>query len=298
MTPRAPKKAPPAPSSTKGRVEVLTRPAWRVALSARAPRIVAGLVAAVVMVAGVRAIVAGPPAPPVAPPPVPVADSGAEAFAEGFVRAYLTWDPADLEGRDSELAAYTSSELDAGAGLEVPDRGAQSVAWTTTVGSQATGPGRQVVTVAARAGGRDWHLAVPVTRDRKGYMVVAGYPALVGAPPVASDTRPVEEDDVSDSALVRVAERAVRNYLAGAADNLAADLDPAAVVSLPANDARVETVNEVTQAAPGRVAVAVSAVVEGARVELRYELGVVKRERWYVRSIAADPRARPAGAPR
>lgn len=289
--------APPSSAPPNGRVETFTRPAWRVALSARWPRIVAGLVAAVVMVAGVRAIVAGAPAPPPVPPAPPVADSGAQAFAEGFVRAYLAWDPRDPEGRDARLAAYAASELDAGAGLEPSER-LQTVAWTAIVGSQATGRGRQVVTVAARAGGRDWHLAVPVTRDKKGFLVVAAYPALVGPPPVAGDQALVEEDDVEDAQLVRVAERAVKNYLAGAPENLAADLDPKAVVSLPATEARVELIDAVTRAPQGRVAVAVTAVVAGARMSLRYELEVVKRERWYVRSIAADPRARPAGAPR
>jgi len=265
-------------------------------LSARAPRVVAGLVAVVVMLAGVRAIVAGPPEAPPPPPPAPVVDSGAQAFAEGFVRSYLTWNADDPEGRDAQLAAYSSSELDAGAGLEPPDGRAQTVEWTAAVASKATGPGRQVITVAAQAGGRDWHLAVPVTRDARGYMAVASYPALVGAPPVAGDARPVDEDDIADGQLVRVAGRAVRNYLAGAADNLAADLDPAAVVSLPATQARVKAINDITRAAPGRVAVAVTATVDGAELELRYELEVVKRDRWYVHSIATDPRARPPGA--
>ncbi len=281
----------------RGRVEVLTRPAWRVSLGARAPRIAAGAVAAILMIAGLRAIVAGPPAPPAAPAPAPVADSGAEAFAEGFVRAYLSWDPEDPDAREDELAAYSASELDAGAGVEPSDE-AQTVEWTATVASRATSPGRQVVTVAARAAGKEWHLAVPVSRDRKGYLVVGAYPALVGAPPVARGEAPVEEDDVENTQLARVAERAVRNYLAGAAENLAADLDPEAVVSLPASAARVATVDAVTRAPGGRIAVALTAVVDGARFELRYELEVVKRERWYVRSIAADPRARPPGAPR
>lgn len=283
-----------------GRVELQTRPSWRVALSARGPRIVAGLLAAVLITAGLRAIVAGPPPAPPAPALPAVADAGAEAFAEGFVRAYLSWDPENLEARDGELAAYSASELDAGAGVE-PSEQAQTVEWTATVGSRATGPGRQVVTVAARTAGaeaKQWHLAVPVTRDAKGYLVVAAYPALVGAPPVAGDQALAEEDDVEDSALARVAERAVRNYLAGSPENLAADLDPEAVVSLPATAARVTNVDAVTRAPGGRVAVTLTAAIDGARFELRYELEVVDRERWYVRSIAADPRALPPEAPR
>jgi len=275
-----------------GRVEVLTRPAWRVTLGARAPRIVAGALAAVLMIAGLRAIVAGPPAPPPAPEAPPAVDGGAEAFAEGFVRSYLSWEPDRPEVRDAELAAYASSELDAGAGLEPSER-PQSVDWSAVVGSQTTGP-RTTVTVTARAGGRTWHLAVAVTRDAKGFMAVAAYPAIVGPPPTATGQRMAEEGDVADGELATVAQRAVRNYLAGERDNLAADLDPSAVVSLPVQPAEVETIDGITRAGRGRVAVALTARLSGARMELRYEVAVVKRERWYVRAIETDPRALPS----
>jgi len=272
------------------------RSAWRVTLTARAPRIVAGVVAAVVMVAGIRAIVTGPPAPPAAPKPLPTADTGAAAFAEGFVRAYLSWEPARPELRDAQLAAYASSELDAGAGLEASQR-RQTVDWSTVIGAETIGR-RTTVTVAAAAGGRTWHLAVPVTRDPKGFMVVAAYPAIVGPPPTARGDEAPDEDDVADRELASVAERAVRNYLAGERENLAADLDASAVVSLPVQPARVETIGGVTRAGRDRVAVALTARLAGARMELRYELAVVKHERWYVRSIETDPRARPPEAPR
>lgn len=274
-----------------GSVELFTRPAWRVTLGARAPRIVAGTVAGVLMIAGLRAIVAGPPAPPPAARPAAAVDGGAEAFAEGFVRSYLSWEPDRPEVRDAELAAYASSELDAGAGLE-PSQRPQTVEWAAVVGSETAGP-RTTVTVTARAGGRAWHLAVPVTRDARGYLVVAAYPAIVGPPPMAADARMAEEDDVADPALAAVAERAVRNYVGRERENLAADLDPSAVVSLPVQAARVETIDGVTRAGRDRVAVALTARLSGARMELRYELAVVKRERWYVRSIETDPRARP-----
>ena len=281
-----------------GRVELVTRPAWRVTLAARAPRIVAGVLAAVVMVAGLRAIVAGPPAPPAAARPAPAPDQAAASFAEAFVRSYLSWDPARPDERERALARFASEGLDAGAGLEIPDGAAQTVSWSAVVGSQPATRRRQLVTVAAVAGQRSWYVAVPVTRDKRGYLAVAGYPALVGPPPVATGERASEEDEVADPQLRAVAQRAVRNYLAGERNNLLADLDPGAVVSLPRERARVLAVEEVTAAGRGRVAVAVQASTAGARFTLRYELSVLRRERWYVRSIETDPRALTAGGGR
>src|SRR5688572_26349103 len=92
--------------SPSGRVEVVTRPAWRLTAAARAPRALAGLVACVVMVAGVRTIIAGAPEPS-PPPPAPAgSDLGAESFAEAFVRAYLTWDADQPERREQALATF------------------------------------------------------------------------------------------------------------------------------------------------------------------------------------------------
>lgn len=286
--------------STRGesvsRVDRLTRPAWRVTLSARAPRIVAGVLAGVLMVAGLRAIVAGPPEPPPAPELPVLADQGAEAFVEGFTRAYLSWDPDRLERRDRELAAYVSSELDAGAGLEPSDR-VQSVDWTAVVGSVPSGRRERVVTVVASVEGRRWHLAVPVTRVARGYLVVATYPALVGPPPAATDEPLAQEDDVAEGPLADVAERAVRNYLARERANLAADLASEAVVSLPDAPVDVEAIEGITHAGPNQVAVALTARLAGARMTLRYELSMVRRdERWSVAGIETDPRHLAPGA--
>jgi Conjugative transposon protein TcpC len=280
-----------------GRVVTLTRPAWRVALAARAPRLVAGVLAGVLIVAGLRTVVAGPPDAARVSVPAAATDLAAEGFAQGFARAYLSWDPGHPEQRERELARFVSSELDPGAGVE-PSRVPQQVDSTTVVGSRPLGRGRRTVTVAARAGGRSWHLAVAVIRDARGYLAIGGYPALVGPPPPPTRRAPVEQDAVEDRALVSVAERAVRNYLAGARTNLAADLDAGAVVSLPDRPATVRSVDEVSHAGRGRVAVVLSASVGGARLTLRYELAVVRRGRWYVREIETDPRNQPAGARR
>jgi hypothetical protein len=87
-----------------------------------------------------------------------------------------------------------------------------------------------------------------------------------------------------------VAQRAVTNYLAGQRTNLLADLDPAAVVSLPTTVLDVRSVRSITKAAEDRVAVEVAAADDaGIQWTLRYELTVVHRDRWYVRAIEPDP---------
>jgi len=120
---------------------------------------------------------------------------------------------------------------------------------------------------------------------------VVGYPALVGPPAVALDRPASDEDEVADPQLRAVCERALRNYLAGDRDDLLADLDPQAVVSLPEQRLELKAVHELTRAGPGRVAAEIEASGDAAVWTLRYELDVVRRERWYVRAISSDPRA-------
>ncbi|HEY1357044.1 MAG TPA: conjugal transfer protein [Thermoleophilaceae bacterium] len=271
-----------------GRVELLARPAWRVRLAARLPRALIALCLLAMCAAGVRATLA--PAEPPGPPGRPSAgvDQAAEAFAEGFARAYLSWDPARPELRERAVAKYLSDELDPTAGVE-PAR-AQDVRWTAVVGVRRRDD-RQVVTVAAETDSGSYHVAVPVERDERGLFAVVAYPALVGPPPVGLD-RPADDDlDVVDAGLRAVCERALRNYLAGDRADLLADLDADAVVSLPEHRLELKAVDRLTRAGPGRVGAELQASGAGAVWTLRYELDLVRRDRWYVRAISTDPRA-------
>ena len=105
-----------------------------------------------------------------------------------------------------------------------------------------------MITVAAQTTRQLLYLAVPVHRTERGFLVVPRYPALVGPPVSDPGAAPAEERDVSDGALRAVAERAVTNYLAGQRANLLADLDPAAVVSLPPALLDVRSVRSITKA--------------------------------------------------
>jgi Conjugative transposon protein TcpC len=257
---------------------------WR----ARAPRIAFWAVLALLLAAGLRAAVATPAQGPGEPRAAPAYDQAAGAFAEGFARVYLRADPARPEQREQLLGAYLAGSLEPDAGLA--DGRERTVGWTAVVSQQRAG-GRLAVTVAAELDGELVHLAVPVERDGRGFLSVPAYPALVGAPAANEDAQLEAEREVEDEQLRTVATRAVTNYLAGARRNLLADLAPDAVVSLPALRLAVRSVDELTWVAPPRRA-AVQVQAEdraGARWTLRYELGLVRRERWYVRSLAVDP---------
>lgn len=272
---------------------VSSRLAWLVRLSGQAPRaaFIAGL--AIMSVAGLFNVLRGAPEPAPLRAAEPTRDLAAESFAEAFTRAYLTWDATRPERHERGVAAFTSEALEPGAGLTPPASGAQEVTWTATVHDEQVSGGRRLVTVAARArGGRDYHVSVPVRRDRRGLLAVSGYPALVGAPPADRASPLADEPDVEDSQLRAVVGRAIRNYLRGEGTNLRADLDPRAVVALPAIPLDVRSIDSIARIAPGRVAVEVRAEGRGATWTLRYELEVVKRERWYVRSIQTNPTER------
>ena len=86
--------------------------------------------------------------------------------------------------------------------------------------------------------------------------------------------------------------RALRNYLAGAAGELAADLTTDAHVSLPSAALTLDSVQHLDWAEAGRtVAAQVQAHDErGVEYLLAYELDVVREQgRWEVAAIQTDP---------
>jgi hypothetical protein len=213
-----------------------------------------------------------------------------QGFAQAFARAYLSWDARHPDQHQRQVAAFLSAALDGDGGLQMPPRGQQQVLWTAAIQDEPDAHGDRVITVAAQTTRQLLYLAVPVHRTRRGFLAVPRYPALVGPPVSDPGAAPAEERDVSDGALRAVAQRAVTNYLAGQRSNLLADLDPAAVVSLPTTVLEVRSVRSITKAAGDRVAVEVAAGDDaGIRWTLRYELTVVHRDRWYVRAIEPDP---------
>jgi hypothetical protein len=275
------------------RTPVVPRSAWLVRCAGRAPR--AGFIAliAILSLAGLLTVLTGGPEPVQLRGSEPATDLAAESFAEAFTRAYLTWDGAHPERHDNRVAAFTAEALESGAGLSVPASGTQEVSWTATVGDEALSTTRRLITVVAQtSAGLAYYVSVPVQRDRRGLMAVSRYPALVGAPPADTKAAPAYEPDVEDQQLQAVAGRAVTNYLRREGTNLRADLDREAVVALPAVQLEVRSIDSISRVGPGRIAVEARAEGRGAAWTLRYELEVVKRERWYVRSIQTNPTKR------
>jgi hypothetical protein len=248
---------------------------------------------------GVKATVAPRTAPmtATAAPATDVRDITAQGFAQAFARAYLSWDARDPGQHQRQVAPFLSGSLDGDGGLQVPARGRQQVLWSTAIQDQPDARRDRVIIVAAQTTRQLLYLAVPVHRTDRGFLVVRQYPSLVG-PPVSDPTvAPAEEPDVTDDGLRAVAQRAITNYLAGERTNLLADLDAGAVVSLPTATLDVRSVRSITQAAPSRIAVELSAAdAAGTQWTLRYELAVVHRDRWYVRTIQTAPVA-PAPRP-
>jgi Conjugative transposon protein TcpC len=272
-----------------------SRPLWAVRAAARAPRIAVLAACGLLALVGARALLAPEPQLSAQRRSVTPVDVTARSFAEAFARTYLTWNADEPETRERAIARFVGSDVEPAAGVVVPPRGAQQVSWTAVEGDRAAGERGRIITVAAETSRGPIHLAVPVSRDDRGLLFVSGVPAIVGPPARTSTGAAPPEVEVEDRALRAVGSRVVRNYLAGERDDLAADLAPGAIVSLPELRLKVRSTDAVTWVSePRRLAVALSASTPaGARLALRYELSVVRLSgRWVVRTIHINPVAR------
>jgi hypothetical protein len=274
------------------------RPARTTRRRARVPSRIAIGALLVLAAVGVKATLAPrtAPIPTAAAPATDARDITAQGFAQAFARAYLSWDARDAAQHQRQVAPFLSGSLDGDGGLQLPAHGRQQVLWSTAIQDRPDTRRDRVITVAVQTTRQLLYLAVPVHRTERGFLVVRQYPSLVGPPVSDPSVAPAEEPDVTDDGLGAVAQRAITNYLGGERTNLLADLDAGAVVSLPTTTLEVRSVRSITHAARGRVAIEVSAGdAAGTLWTLRYELAVVHRDRWYVRTIQTAP---VAAAPR
>ncbi len=288
--------APPGERTTTpaARFATVTRPVWRIRLAREAPRYLLSAAATCGLLASVRFLVAPPH--PVSPAPVRAStteDRAAEGYAVLFARRYLTWEGGRPQSGLQDLQAFTGSGIEPDAGEVPPAAGEQRVEWAEVVQVREAGPGRRVYTVAAQTDTAGLlYLTVGVARTAGGALQLEGYPAFVGGPSSAAAELPQTSPEVDEPALSTVVTRALRNYLAGAAGELAADLTAAARVSLPANALTLDSVQHLDWAEAGRtVAVQVQAHDErGVEYLLAYELDVVREQgRWEVAAIQTDP---------
>ncbi len=283
-------------------VTVTPRPLWRIRLARELPRHLLHALALAGMLASARFALDPPRAtvPAALLRRAPAQDLAAEGFATLFARAYLTWEAQDPEARERALAPFVGPGIDAGAGLQPPAGGdrsqiGQRVQWTQVVQAREPLPGQHVYTVAAQTDTAGLlYLTVSVLHPARGGLALAGYPAFVGAPASGPAQTSVQGRlrQVADSELATVVERALRNYLAGSASELAADLAPGARVSLPGAGLALQSLQSL-QWAPGTGAVL--AVVQaqdqrGALYTLAYELDVARAQgRWEIAAIQMDP---------
>jgi hypothetical protein len=282
-------------------VTVAARPLWRIRLAREWPRYLLSALAVAGLAASARFAI-DPPRPVTprlaASGPAPP-DLAAEGFAARFARSYLTWNAAEPQAHETALAAFVGPGIDSDAGLAPPSSGEQRVEWAEVVQERelelAPAHPEHVYTVAAQTDDAGLlYLTVSVVRTADGSLALGGYPAFVGAPASgpAETQAQAHLREVSEPALATVVGRALRNYLAASASELAADLTSEARVSLPAAPLSLESVQRLDWAPdPGAVlAVVAAADARGARYTLAYELDVaLVQGRWEVSAIQMDP---------
>ena len=167
--------------------------------------------------------------------------------------------------------------------------------WLQIVQSRVGADGSRVYTVAAqtdRAG--LLYLSVDIARGRDHALRLDGYPALVGAPLSAPATATTEgsQRDVADRTLRATCQRALRNYLARAEDNLNADLTADAAVALPGLPLSLRRLSALEWAPDGASVLASLEASDRDDVSyaLRYELDVRRvDQRWEIAAIQTDP---------
>ncbi|MFI5028763.1 MAG: hypothetical protein ACHQCF_07280, partial [Solirubrobacterales bacterium] len=155
--------------------------------------------------------------------------------------------------------------------------------------------GGRVITVAAEVSTQrlPLYLAVTVAQPRGQPLQLVGYPSLVGASSIAPTSAAPPREPVTDPALTEVVDRVLRNYLAGAAPDLKADLSTNAQVTLPTRRLRLREVEQIVWLGgpeSGAVLATLTATdTQGTTYTLTYELGIAYRERPYVDFIEVVP---------
>lgn len=277
------------------RVKVAARPLWQIRVAREWPRYLLSALAVAGLAASARFAIDPPrPATPkvAAPGPAPP-DLAAEGFASLFARSYLTWNAADPEAHERNLASFIGAGMEPNAGMQPPSSGEQQVQWTEVVQEREPLPGEHVYTVAAQTDDAGLlYLTVSVVRTAGGSLALDGYPAFVGGPATGPAQAQEHLREVNEPALATVVGRALRNYLSASGSELAADLTSDARVSLPSATLSLESVQHLDWA-PGTGAVLAIVQVQdarGARYTLAYELDVARVQgRWEVSAIQTDP---------
>lgn len=229
-------------------------------------------------------------------------DDEARAFAVQFARAYLTFTPEHPEYHDQSVRPFLAAPLREDGALALPVRGpTQTVSGATVARAQTIARDRALVTVAATVVNRTVttrYLTVPVARDRAHGLTVYDYPAF-SSPPAVGDVsadEPASLDGSDADEITDLMTRFFTAYLAGRQlDDLAYFLTrDANVIPLP-QAYRLRSVLGVSQVGEGAgptrtVLVTVRARDPETRADytLRYRAEIVRRDRWYVKTLAGS----------
>ena len=279
------------------RVTIAARPLWQIRVAREWPRYLLSALAVAGLAASARFAIdpPRPAAPRVASHGPAPPDLAAQGFASLFARAYLTWNAADPQAHERNLASFAGPGVEPDAGLQPSSSGEQQVQWTEVVQEREPVAGDHVYTVAAQTDNAGLqYLSVSVVRTAAGSLALGGYPAFVGPPASGPAQAPQHLREVNEPALETVVGRALRNYLSASGSDLAADLTNDAHVSLPAAALSLESVQRLDWA-PGTgavLAVAQAQDARGARYTLAYELDVTRVQgRWEISAIQVNPNA-------
>jgi Conjugative transposon protein TcpC len=278
-------------------VTLTTQRWWRIRVAREFTRYLLCALALAGIVASARFAIAPPsPAAPAARIRMSAPrDQAAEAYAVLFARRYLSWNAAVPDEAQHDLEPFLGTGTEPGVGRVLPATGAQSVQWAEVVQTRERGPGEHVYTVAAQTDTAGLlYLTVGVTRTTARGLVLAGYPAFVGAPAAGAAEPPARSREVAEPALATVVTRALRNYLGDAPGELAADLSGGARVSLPDAALSLDTVQHLSWSSDGDSVVAIVQAHDerGVTYTLEYELDVLKAQgRWEISAVQMDPDA-------
>jgi hypothetical protein len=242
---------------------------------------------------------------PVAAPEWP--DDAGRALAVEFATAYLTHTPGENPTAGAQrLGALASADLTSEL---VPqfDHGApeQAVRSATVAHTVAVDREHALVTVAATLATDGWlgtrRLTVPIARDAAGRLVVDDLPSFAAAPArAAAQLRNDEPLAGTDRGPIEdVLTRFLRAYLAGDTGGLAYLVAPGARIAAVSGRFELLSLSSVvgSGAADGgrrSVLVMVHARDQMSRAlyMLRYRVGLVRRDRWYVAELNEEGGAR------
>lgn len=219
-------------------------------------------------------------------------DIAAETFAQRFAVEWMTVSGDSTADRGRLAESFGGDGAFSNVSL-VPRHGfVQRIVGSLVVQSfQLDGSIRRVVVSVTTSRGETMFIAVTVGRHGDGSLGLIGQPAIVGQPLEGKPIRVPDGGPVDDPALEAVVTRATRNYVEGRMDDLSADLDPSAVVSLPSVPLVLAGRPSLRWSDAKKSVYVIVDVTDrhGTRMQLHYEFGVRNLGRWVVTQVHTRP---------